>query len=213
MKKIAIVGAGGFGREIFCVWKDKLLFENVQFEFLGFFDDGKKGEITEFGKVVGLVSEINTITEEVDVAIAIGNSATLKKVRERIHNENIRFPNIIHPTSKFVNNNNFKHSEGNIFSVDTIVSNEVTIGKFNSFNTRATLGHDVIVGDYNIFSPNVQISGEVKIGNNNLFGFNSGAIQQVTIGNNNIVGIGSLLLRNIGNNGTYMGTPAKKFNM
>lgn len=213
MKNIAIIGAGGFGREIFCVWKERLLFDNVDFNIIGFFDDGKKGETNNYGTVIGTVDDLNQANEDIEVAIAIGNSLMLQSVRERIHTNNIHFPNIIHPTAKFLDKDSIHLSEGNIFSIDTIVSNNVVIGKFNSFNTRATVGHDVSVGDYNIFSPNVQISGEVRIGNNNLFGFNSGVIQQLKIGSYNTLGVGALLLRNIPDSGTYMGTPAKKFNM
>jgi sugar O-acyltransferase (sialic acid O-acetyltransferase NeuD family) len=213
MKNIAIVGAGGFGREIFCVWKEKLIFDDLDFNFLGFFDDGKKGESNDYGNVIGTVDDLNKMIEDIDVAIAIGNSKLVKDVRERIHNNKIHFPNIIHPTAKFLDKESVFLSEGNVFSIDTIISNNVILGKFNSFNTRATLGHDVAVGDYNIFSPNVQISGEVKIGNSNLFGFNSGVMQQLKIGNNNTLGVGALLLRSITDNGSYIGIPAKKFNM
>ena len=64
----------------------------------------------------------------------------------------------------------------------------------------------------NVFNPNTQISGTVSIGNQNYFGFNCGVIQQKRIGNLNTIGAGSILLRNIKDNGTYVGIPAKKLN-
>jgi sugar O-acyltransferase (sialic acid O-acetyltransferase NeuD family) len=213
MKKIAIVGAGGFGKEIFCIWKERLLYDNVEFDFLGFFDDGKKGENTGYGNVIGVIEDLNNVAEDLEVALAIGNTRILKNVIERIHNKKVSFPNITHPTSKFLNKESIKLSEGNIFSIDTIICNNVAMGNFNLLNTRVTIGHDVTVGNYNVFSPNVQISGEVTIGNNNLFGFNSGVIQVLKIGNENTLGVGSILLKSITDKGTYMGTPAKKFNI
>ncbi len=53
MKKIAIYGAGGFGREVaFLI--DDINKVNLQYEFIGYFDDGKeKGEIANSFPVLG----------------------------------------------------------------------------------------------------------------------------------------------------------------
>jgi UDP-3-O-[3-hydroxymyristoyl] glucosamine N-acyltransferase len=75
------------------------------------------------------------------------------------------------------------------------------------------LGHDVKINCFNVLNPNVQISGEVSIGNKNLFGFNSGISQTRKIGDGNVLGAGSILIRNINDNSTYIGVPAKKFSI
>ena len=33
MKKIAIIGGGGFGREIFCVWRNSLIHDNILYAY------------------------------------------------------------------------------------------------------------------------------------------------------------------------------------
>lgn len=209
MKKIAIIGAGGFGQEVLSIWRDQLLADSEPFEFLGFFDDSgvKKNKL---GDVVGTVESINDIDFPMGVAIAVGNGAHIKSIYARISNSKLIFPNIIHPTAKFLFRETSEIGLGNILSLDTIVSCNCTIGNFNIFNTRTTLGHDVNLGSFNVLSPNVQISGSVNIGNGNFFGFNSGIIQKKKIGDNNMLGAGSILLRNIGDNNTYFGSPATK---
>ncbi|MBV7440773.1 NeuD/PglB/VioB family sugar acetyltransferase [Weeksellaceae bacterium TAE3-ERU29] len=209
MKKIAIIGAGGFGKEVFCIWRDLLNSENQSFEFIGFFDDSDKVIENPYGKIIGKIDDLNGISEEVEVAIAIGNTIHLKTIKEKINNTKIKFPNIIHPSTMFFDHNVFM-GEGNIFSLGCIVSCNVSIGDFNIFNTRTTIAHDVEIGNYNVFSPNAQISGAVNIKDQNYFGFNCGVIQGRKIGSNNTIAAGSTLLRNIKDSHTYIGNPARK---
>ncbi len=210
MKKIAIIGAGGFGKEVFCIWKDILDSKKEIYDFVGFFDDNENLIQNTYGPVKGNIDALNKINEAVEVAIAIGNVHHLKTIREKISNPKISFPNIIHPSVNFLDTKTISLGEGNIFSLNVIISCDVKVGNFNIFNTRATLGHDVTVGNYNVFSPNAEISGMVAIGNQNYFGFNCGVIQCKNIGNLNTIGAGAILLRNIENKGSYIGVPAKK---
>ncbi|MGN6602885.1 MAG: hypothetical protein ACTHK8_10575 [Ginsengibacter sp.] len=211
MKKIAIIGAGGLGREVFLIINaiNKI---KSKWDFIGFFDDGiSKGTKNKYGTILGKVNDVLNFNEELDIAIAIGKPSVIKQIRTSINiNSKILFPNIIHPSITYFDYETIKIGEGNIISFLCLLSNDVTIGNNNFLNTRVSIGHDVKIGDYNIFNPNVQISGEVKIGSCNSFGFNSGVIQTKDIGDNNVVGAGSILMKNIGNSNTYVGNPATK---
>lgn len=205
VKRIAVIGAGGFGQEVYHLWRDMLFVAQVSFEFVGFFDDNEDILISS-----GKIEDLNTINFPLEVAIAIGNTKYIQLVKNRLCNDNLLFPNIIHPSVQFLNRDSILLGEGNIFAMNSIVSCNVEIGNFNIFNTRVTLGHDVILGNFNVLSPNVQLSGGVKVGNENFFGFNSGVIQRKKIGNKNTIGAGAILLRHIKDEGTYLGNPAIK---
>lgn len=210
MKNIAIIGAGGFGQEVYCIWRDRLEYEGIDYEFVGFYDDADNLEENSFGKIIGRVDDLNHVDYSLEIAIAIGNPQLIFQIRSRLSNNNLIFPNIIHPSVQFLGKESVNLGEGNILSLNVIFSCNTTVGNFNIFNTRVTLGHDDIVGDYNVFSPNAQISGAVTIEDLNLFGFSSGVLQGKKIGNNNVIGAGAILLRNIKNDGTYVGVPAVK---
>ncbi len=210
MRKIAIIGAGGFGQEVFCIWRDMLDAKNIQYDFVGFFDDTDALKENSYGLVVGKIDDLNTIDYPLEVAIAIGKPNFILSVRNRLNNENLTFPNIIHPTVKFLDGTSTILGQGNILSLDVIISCSCNVGDFNIFNTRSTLGHHDYVGNYNVFSPNAQISGTVTIGNENFLGFNCGIIQNKKIGNRNLVGAGAILVRSIKDDGTYIGVPAVK---
>lgn len=213
MKKIAVIGGGGFGQEVFCIWRDILESQDINYEFVGFYDDNLDVEANVYGKVVGTIDDLNQIDFDLEVAIAIGNPKYLDLISKKLINPNLSFPNVIHPTVSFLDKTTTALGQGNIFSIHSIVSCNVTIGDFNVFNTRATLGHDDVIGNYNVFSPNAQISGTVTIGNSNFFGFNCGVIQGKKIGERNMIGAGAVLLRSIKDDGTYIGVPAKKMSL
>lgn len=213
MKKIAIIGAGGFGQEVYCIWRDMLQKQEIPYQFIGFFDDNQELEESVFGKIAGTIESLNKIDYELELAIAIGNPKVLQMIKSKINNPFIKFPNIIHPSVVFLDRQSTLLGEGNILSLDVIFSCNCKVGDFNIFNTRATLGHDDTIGSYNVFSPNTQISGNVVIENENFLGFNCGIIQGKKIGNRNVVGAGAILLRTIKDEGTYIGVPAVKMKL
>lgn len=212
MKDIAIFGAGGFGKEVALMLERINKTNQEAWNFVGFFDDGKeKGfEASHFGKVLGGMEEINAWTTELAVVIAIGSTTSLPKVRERIKNDKIWFPNVIDPSVKILDPATFKIGEGNIIQQGCRMSCDVTIGNFNVMNSDIVAGHDVTIGDYNIIMPDIRISGEVNIGTHCLIGVGSIILQQLKIGTGVRLAAGSVLLTKPKDNSLYMGNPAKR---
>ncbi len=211
MKNIAIYGSGGFGIEIYFILKDIINYDkSLDYNFIGFFDD----EViqTPYGCYLGGINQLNLYSDEIHLIIGIGSPFVISKIRKKITNPNVFFPNIIHHTCNFISKETLMIGEGNVFLTGCTLSCNVKIGNFNIFNTNATIGHDVNIRNFNVFSPNVIISGNVFINDENLFGFNCGVIQGRTIGNGNIIGASSALIRNVKDNGTYFGVPANKIN-
>lgn len=204
MEKIAIYGAGGFGKDIAFL----LELSSKQYELIGFFDDTvEKGSKIVGYEVLGGKEVLNAIPEQLAVVFAINNGAVIKSIHEEITNKNVSFPNIFHPRC-VIDHKTLNIGIGNVFNIDVIISKDATIGNFNGFNNRATIGHDVMIGDFNHFSPNVQISGGVKIGNHNTFGLNSSIIQYKKVGNLNKIGASSLIIRNVSDENSVFGIPA-----
>ncbi len=212
MKDIAIFGAGGFGKEVagLITWINK---GTPEWNLIGFFDDGvEKGHVvSHWGVVLGGMTELNEWQSPLDVAIAIGNPVSLKRVRERITNKNIAFPNVIAPTFGISDTRTFTIGEGNIIGNGCAVSVDVTIGNFNILNADIVMGHDAVIGNYNVLMPDIRVSGEVKIGEENLIGVGSIILQQIKVGNNIHLGAGAVLMTKPKNGCTYIGNPAKLF--
>ncbi len=213
MKDIAIIGAGGFGKEVACLI-NIINEEKPTWNFIGFFDDKEslKGQmISCFGKCLGNTEDLNRYDKELDVVIAIGNPHIIKKVVGEITNPLVSFPNIIHPNVKCADERVFNIGKGNIIQGGTFFSCDVKVGDFNVMNGNVVFGHDAEVGSFNTFMPAVKVSGEVKIGNENFFGISSIVLQQIKIGDNIRLGAGSVLMTKPKNGNLYIGNPAKKF--
>ena len=197
MKK-GIIGAGGFGREIY--WSLSLM-ERVNTKF---FVDDKYWDGND--ELVLPISQFDP--NEYEVVVAIANS----KDRERIVNtlpKNTKYFTHIHPTAQ-IHGLDVEIGEGSIICAGTIITTNVKIGKHAHLNLITTVGHDCVIGDYFTTAPGVQISGNENIGDRVYFGTRSCVKQKITICDDVIIGMNAGVVKNITEPGTYVGTPAKK---
>jgi sugar O-acyltransferase (sialic acid O-acetyltransferase NeuD family) len=208
IEDIAIIGAGGFGREI-SLMIDLINLNSKKYNKIGFYDDGipigtNVGDL----KVLGHIDDLNLVEKRLNLVVAIGNSKIQMLIHKKLKNELLIYPNLIHPGLNLSEGRN-KIGIGNVFSEGFIMTCDVEIGNFNVFNKCTLLGHDVKIGNFNIFNPNTQISGEVTINDANFFGVNSCVLQGISIGSENMLGAFSLLTHRIQNCRKYFGVPAK----
>lgn len=213
MKDIAIFGVGGLGKEICCLIR--LINESCKEEkwhFVGFFDDNKElhGAQNEYGKVIGGIDTLNNYPKPLSLAVAIGSPTALKTVVERINNPLVDFPNLIAPSTIFLDSDSVVMGKGNIICSNCLISLHATIGSFNIFNGYIPIGHDTVIGDYNVVMPSCNISGGVTLGDCNFFGVQSVVLQYVKIGNNTRIGANSVIMRKTKDGYLYIGNPAKR---
>ena len=188
MKKIAIYGAGGFGREVLTLIND-INRINHQYQVIGFFDDGiSVGSNVNGFTVLGGIKELNAINEAVSVILAIGN------LLGNISNPLISFPTVIHPSVMIGDKERVAIGKGCIICGGTIITTDIAIKDFVILNLACTVGHDTVINNYSAFMPSVNISGEVEIGE---------------AGDNTIIGAGAVVAKDLPANCTAVGVPAK----
>ena len=210
--KIAIYGAGGFGKEVACLIR-RINADGNDWSLIGFFDDTKPAgtAVSTYGKVLGGMVELLQVDEPLAVAIAINDNRAVSRIRKSITNPLITFPNLIDPSVFWVDKETVKMGEGNIIQNHCMISCDVTIGNFNLINDHVVIGHDNVIGDFNGLMPGMHLSGGITIGNNNLLGAACVVLQGMTIGNGVTLGANSVLMTAPRDNNTYLGVPAKKF--
>jgi sugar O-acyltransferase (sialic acid O-acetyltransferase NeuD family) len=208
MKRIAIIGAGGFGREV------EVLIEQINtvdqvWDFIGYYDDGKvAGETIGRKKVLGKVNEIQHLREELYVVIAVGDPMTKKNISEIIGiNNNIKFPLLIHPNIQI--GRNVVIGEGSIICAGNIMTVDILLGRHTILNLSCTVGHDTVMGDFCSVMPGVNISGEVVIKDCVYIGTGAKIINQITIMENVTIGSGAVVTKNLAAGITAVGVPAK----
>lgn len=207
MKKIAIIGAGGFGREV------KMLIDHInqkeeQFEIHGFYDDKHYDHDINGVPYLGKIEKINEVDHPLCIVVAIADPKTKKKIIQGINNPNIGFPTLIHP-SVIIGQDNIKIGNGNIICAGVIITINVEIEDFVILNLSCTVGHDTIIKDYCSFMPTVNISGEVVINEAVYVGTGAKIINLLEIGENTIVGAGAVVSKSLPANCTAVGIPAK----
>lgn len=206
-KKICIVGTGGFGRETFCCLKDSLVSQGKSIQDNVYFmvADNDYSEEDVMGIKVIPQSVFNPL--EYEVLVGIGDSATRKKVVEKLPAET-KFTRVIHPTA--VVSDWVDIGDGAIVTAGVIITCNIKIGNHAQLNLHATVGHDCRIGDYFTAGPGTNISGICTFGNNVYFGTNSSVKQGIEICDDVVVGMGSVVTKNITERGIYIGNPAKK---
>lgn len=209
MKDIAVFGAGGFGREVLTIIK---AINKVEFKYniLGFFDDGEPiGKIINGYPVLGGVDALQKWGKGICVVVAIGGPAVKRKIVEKISNNNVEFPTLIHPHAIIGDDELVDIGKGCIICAGTIITVNVRIEDFVILNLGCTVGHDTHIGEYASFMPSVNISGEVNIGKGVYVGTGAKIINRLTIGNDTVVGAGAVVVKALPENCTAVGVPAK----
>ena len=209
MKDIAIYGAGGFGREVQSLIVQMNAKER-EYNFVGFFDDGKsKGELVNGFPVLGGMEELNAWGSPLCVALAIGDPGVKKRVFGRIVNPLVSFPSLIHPSVMTGERRFVRIDEGCIICGGTIITVNVVIGRFVILNLSCTVGHDTEIGAFSSFMPTVNISGEVNIGEGVYVGTGAKIINRQEIGEWTVVGAGAVVAKSLPAHCTAVGVPAK----
>ena len=210
MKKLYIVGAGSFGREV--LWLVQRINEHIPtWDFVGFIDDNNQshGEIVSGFPVVGGCDCFQSIHSEIWVAIAVGSPQAKKKLVDKLTAyQNIRFATLIDPT--VLASKSVTVGEGSILCAGAILTVDIRIGKYVLINLDCTIGHDVVIEDYSTVYPGVNVSGNVIIGQETEVGTGSQIVQGKRIGDHIVVGAGSVVTKDILEPGTYVGAPVRK---
>lgn len=212
MEKIAIYGAGGFGREIAClIQKINEAGGEPQWELVGYFDDGVvAGTRNPYGEVLGGLDVLNVFPEKLAVVIAIASPQVLLSLPGKIKNPNIYFPNLIAPDALFFDFSSVRLGQGNIIGWGSRISCNVTLGDFNIAVGTLSVGHDSAIGNGNAMFPETRISGGCTIGNGNFLGMRSAVLQYVKIGDDTRIGAGAFVMRKTKDGFLYTGNPARK---
>ena len=197
MKK-GIIGAGGFGREVYSGLDNK-----EQIDTVFFVDD--KYWYENNNKILPIS---NFDPEEYEVVVAVGNPADRQKIVESLPLTTTFFT-YIH-SSVLLLDTSIKIGEGSIICAGSILTTNIKIGKHCHLNLHSTIGHDTTIGEYFTTAPGVKISGNCTIGNNVYFGTNSSIKEKLTVCDNVTIGLNGGVVKNINESGTYVGLPAKK---
>lgn len=208
--KIAIFGASGQGREVADICSETGYQEII---FL----------VKDLHEKTIWTNEVYLDTEEIvselnekgyHFAIGIGEPEIRREIAEKY--KFLTYPNIIHPSTTFglYQKDSILLSHGNIITAGVRFTNNIQCGNFCLFNLNATVAHDCIIDDFVSVMAAANISGNVHLKENSYLGSGSIILQgsnetKMEVGENSIVGAGAVVTKDVPNNVTVVGVPAK----
>ncbi len=208
IKRLLIIGAGGFGRELLRWVLDLPLLERG-WEVGGFLDDNLSaldGYDVGFG-IEGCL--LSYIPQQNDLFLcAIGDPVRKLEICREYKERDAKFIKFIHPTA--ILGRDCTLGEGCILCPGAIVTSDVHLGNFVTMNVYSVVGHDAIVADGCTLSPHADVNGCASIGEGVFLGSHAVVLPGATIGDYAIVGAGSVVLKKVKAGATVMGVPAKQ---
>ncbi len=198
-KKVVIIGASGHGRVVADIA------ESCGDIVIGFLDDGNttNNKVNIIGKSADAEKYCNNETE---LFVAIGNCKVREKIMESLPNAN--WYTAIHPSA--VISPSAVIGEGTCIMPNAVVNNSAVVGKGVIINTCASVDHDDIIGDYVHIACGARLAGTVKVGICSWIGIGSTVSNNIKIGSNIMIGAGTVVIKDITEEGTYVGVPARK---
>ncbi len=208
MKNLLIIGAGGFGREMFAAAREACGF-GEGFRIKGYLDgnphalDGFDG----YPSIIG--SSESYVIEEDDVFVtALGNVDARKRCAEMIESRGGCFIPIIHRSASL--GPNVVVGEGAFIAHNVVLTADVKIGRHACVFHGSVIGHDTRLGDFSHVYSLVSIGGGVSVGERASVFPGARIVPRISIGNGATVGIGSAVIRSVDPGITVFGVPAQR---
>lgn len=203
-----VVGAKGFAKELL-----EIIYQNDASSKIVFFDD-VSSDLPEmlFDKYLILKSEREAVEyfneKDKRFALGIGNPQLRYEFYKRFNSIGGNLTTIISPFAQIGKfNNNF--GEGVNILTNAVIESNNNIGMGALIHSGSLISHDVTVGDFCEISPKVSLLGNVIVGNFCRLGTGCIVLPKVRIGNQVTIGAGAVVTKNVSDNTTVVGIPAK----
>lgn len=209
MKKVVIIGAGGFAREVLDVI-EACNQKNREFDMLGYIVDpeyGSPGTMINEKPILGDFDWLKCYAREVYVICGVGPSHHRFQLIKRADEIGCQYFSLIHP--KAIVTPRVEIGRGVVITAGCILTNQIKIDNHVHINLDCTIGHDATLDEFVTLAPGVHVSGKVSIEKGSYVGTGANIIERINIGKWSIIGAGSTIVKDVLENTTVVGVPGK----
>ena len=202
-KKIAILGAGGHAKVVadtaeMCGWNHVEIFD----------DQWPAINLLRHWPVVGNTSTLfERLNEYEGVIVAIGDNEIRRQKMMDLVNSGASIVNLIHPAASI--SRYAILGIGIVAFAGVVVHPGANIGDGAILNTACSIDHDCSLGEFVHVSPGARLAGGVIIGPLSWIGIGACVKQLISIGSRVKVGAGAVVVKDVVNDVTVVGVPAK----
>jgi sugar O-acyltransferase (sialic acid O-acetyltransferase NeuD family) len=140
--------------------------------------------------------------------VAIGDNNIRMNIINYLRGIDVDIATLVSPKSIISSSVNI--DIGSLVCFGAIINPFAQIGKGVIVNTGAVIEHECKIGNFSHIASGAVLAGNVHIGENTLIGANSALKQGISVGKNVIVGAGSVVVRDIPDNGVWVGNPVRR---
>ena len=205
---VIILGAGGHAKVLI----GALRLQSIEILGIVDADPEKKNQLLLGVLVLGGDSEIMKYpVEKIQLVNGIGSvrvNPLRRQLFERFKSKGYRFASIVHPSAIIADD--VVLSEGAQIMAGAVIQAGCHIGINAVINTGSVVDHDSHIGDHAHIAPGATLSGGVRVGENAHVGTGATVIQGIKIGRNSLVAAGAVVIRDVPDDTTVAGVPAKE---
>jgi sugar O-acyltransferase (sialic acid O-acetyltransferase NeuD family) len=212
MKRFAVFGASGFGREVLPVLRQQLQFAETAPWDLAFVDDHPPEPALNGHRVLTYAQWMAEPATSRHVSLAIANSGIRERLVARCVADALEFMEI--RAANVVMLDDVQIGLGAVLCPFVTLTSNIRIGQHFHANIYSYVAHDCVIGDFVTFAPGVQCNGNVRVEDHAYIG--TGAIlrqgtpgKPLVIGRGAVVGMGAVVTKNVAPGSTVVGNPAR----
>lgn len=205
-RRLLIVGAGGFGREVL-QWARDAWPEHAD-RIAGFLSDDPRrldGLCTGI-EILGSVEGYEKLQGDY-LLLGIGVPYARHMVADRLTARGAEFVTLVHPRSVVAES--ARIGKGSIICPGAIISDSATLGRCVLLNYHASLGHDAATGDYAVLSPYATLGGGATVGDDAFLGLHASVGPGKTVGARSKVSANSCVLSDTPADSIIYGVPGR----
>lgn len=208
MRELYIVGAGGFGREVYG-WLQAA--DDVSdWQFRGFLDDNSEAlKHLDYDKGVVAPIEGFAVTPSQLFVCGIGEISTKIKLCRPLLEQGAEFLTVVHPTA--VVGRNVQLGQGVVLCPGVILTCDIRVGDMVMINCSSTVGHDATIGNWCTISAHCDLTGHTRLGQGVFMGSGARVIPGKSVGDQAVVGAGSVVIQSVAAGQKVFGNPARVF--
>lgn len=208
MKKLLIVGAGGFGRELY-VWASQHPDCGQAWELAGFLDDNPQA-LQSFGSFAPVRPLTGHVVDPAKLYLCgLGLPPVKAKLLQPLLAAGANFLTFIHPRALV--GERVKLGHGVVLCPGVIASADIVLGDFVMLNLHTTVGHDASIGAWSTLSAHCDVTGRVQVADRVFMGSRVSIIPGQSIGSGATLGAGAVVIRDVPAGVTVFGNPARVF--
>lgn len=208
MKHLIIIGARGFGREMFNSATESLGY-GTEFDIKGFLDD-KAEALDGFEGYPPIVSSVEAYEPHPDdvFVCALGDVKYKIKYVQMMLDKGGEFITLIHNTAYI--SKNVEIGIGCLILADSRIHCDVKVGNFVTIQPKATIGHDTIIEDWCMIGTLTCCGGVSYIEEGATMHLCSVLSPNKRLGSYSVLGACSFAARNVKSGTIVIGVPAKE---